>query len=68
MAALFAGGGDGEPIADEYHDVSVVVAGEAQWRELGDRAGRDDGLEEAADLVFSVPGAVPGCRGDRGVG
>src|SRR5579872_470631 len=63
-----AGGGDGDGVADEHHDVAVVIAGEGQRGELGDRPGRGDALEEADQLILAVLGAVPRGGRDRRVG
>ena len=45
---VLAGRGDRERVPQEYVDITVVVAREAQRREVRDRTGLRDALEEAA--------------------
>ena len=61
---VLAGRAHRERVAQEDHHVAVLVAGEAQRRELGDRSGLLDPREEARDLTLAVLDAVP--RGNRG--
>ena len=56
------------PIPQEHHDVAVVVACEAQRRELRDRPRLRDTLEEGRQLGLAVLDALPRRDLDRRVG